>query len=119
MARCGRGGIRPLTCRCKFSTDPGDGNGSPDSKANPKDIAPAFNQEFLGTTVDAVTLDDLLDARNWMAVELRTHLDEKARNFPIPFHEPDPDWEALGLSSVDLLPAVRWKLMNLERLRKE
>lgn len=84
-----------------------------------KDISQAFNQEFLGMTVDAITLDDLLDARNRMLVELRRHLDEKARNFLISFHELDPGWDALGLPSVGMLPAVRWKLMNLERLHNE
>jgi hypothetical protein len=30
----------------------------------------------------------------------------------------EPDWKLLGIAHLEHLPGVRWKLQNLERLRK-
>ncbi|MDR7033865.1 hypothetical protein [Mesorhizobium sp. BE184] len=41
------------------------------------------------------------------------------RMFILSFKARRPDWKLLGLDGVDKLPAVRWKLRNLERMPKE
>jgi hypothetical protein len=35
------------------------------------------------------------------------------------FHTLKPDWELIGSPTIRNLPAIRWKLMNLERLQIE
>jgi len=85
-----------------------------------KDIARTFEKEFVGMAVAPVSLYDLLEARRQLVAEIRERLvDDRVRTFLMSFHELQPDWSALGLDNIADLPAVRWKLMNLERLRAE
>jgi hypothetical protein len=42
------------------------------------------------------------------------------RRFLTSFHQLERDWTAIGFGpELGYLPAVRWKLLNLERLRTE
>jgi hypothetical protein len=82
-----------------------------------KDIGQAFNREFLGMTIEVVALDELLKTREEMVQNLRQHLDDDAKRFLVSFHQLEPNWDALGIHAVRDLPAVRWKMHNLERLR--
>ncbi len=85
-----------------------------------KDIAQTFEQEFVGMTIEPASLDDLLEARRQLVAEIQHRLaDDRVRAFLMSFHELQPDWSALGLDNIADLPAVRWKLINLERLRAE
>lgn len=83
------------------------------------DIAAQYNDEFLGMTVTDLSLDTLLGARE----ELITEILERARQpaahgFLIGFHELTPEWQGLGYDpAIADLPALRWKIQNLERLR--
>jgi hypothetical protein len=47
---------------------------------------------------------------------LRHHLTETEKRFLLSFKERQPQWELLGLPRVKELPAVRWKLANLEKM---
>jgi hypothetical protein len=84
-----------------------------------KEIRQAFEQEFVGMTVEETSLDSLLATREQLISEIRFHLDESSKRFLLSFHEMKPDWDLLGPPNVRNLPAIRWKLMNLERLRTE
>jgi hypothetical protein len=48
--------------------------------------------------------------------EIRSRLDEPSKHFLLSFHAVKPDWNLFGLPHVRSLPAIRWKLMNLECL---
>jgi hypothetical protein len=61
-------------------------------------------------TVDETSLDTLLSTREQLVAEIRSRLNENSKLFLTSFHMLRPDWE---------LPAIRWKLMNLERLQSE
>lgn len=41
-------------------------------------------------------------------------MDEKS--FLISFKQGEPQWNLLGLTGIDRLPAVRWKQINLDKL---
>ena len=70
-------------------------------------------------TVEAVPLEALLDAREKLIAGIQERArEEPARRFLTSFHDLAPDWEAIGFDpKIGELPAVRWKLLNLERLR--
>jgi hypothetical protein len=59
----------------------------------------------------------LLDARQRMIQELQSGLDANEHRFLLSLVQAKPDWAALGIPHVSQLPAVRWKLENLMRLR--
>lgn len=81
------------------------------------DIEPVFHAEFAGMTVDPLPLAELEAARERLVTELRGRLDDNAMRFLLSLHDGVPDLDAIGLPQAAALPAVRWKLLNLERLR--
>lgn len=85
------------------------------------DIAAQYTDEFLGMTVEAEALATLLAARDDLVriVQQRAGAAD-SRRFLTSFLALDPDWSAIGLSDqIAELPALRWKQLNLERLRDE
>jgi predicted nucleotidyltransferase component of viral defense system len=84
-----------------------------------KDIQQAFEREFVGMTVSETSLDMLFATREQLVTEIRSRLDEPSKLFMRSFHALEPDWEMIGSPTIGDLPAIRWKLMNLERLRTE
>lgn len=85
------------------------------------DIAAQYNDEFVGMTVTPEALDTLLAAREALISQVQRRADAAtSRRFLSSFHALDPDWSAIGLGGeIAELPAVRWKLLNLRRLRDE
>ena len=85
------------------------------------DIAAQYDEEFVGMTVSPLPLTALLMARDALieAVQRRA-VDPAARRFLESFVATEPDWSVLGFGeAIAELPALRWKLMNLERLRQQ
>lgn len=80
-----------------------------------------YDGEFRGMTVDELPLAALLQARERLIEEVRSRARAvSARRFLTSFHRLEPDWTAIGFGpELGDLPAVRWKLLNLERLRAE
>jgi len=64
-------------------------------------------------------VEALIDARERMIQNIGGRLDDRACQFLRSFHGLEPEWGLLGLPGVEALPAVRWKLQNLGRLRDE
>jgi predicted nucleotidyltransferase component of viral defense system len=85
------------------------------------DISAQYSDEFLGMTVADLSLDALLEAREQLVREILGRASHGAdRHFLTSFHHLTPDWDALGFeSTIADLPALRWKRLNLERLRSE
>ena len=84
-----------------------------------KDIRQTFEREFVGMTVNDASLDMLLATREQMVTEIRSSLDETSKLFLRSFHALRPDWNLISSPTIRNLPAIRWKLMNLERLQTE
>jgi predicted nucleotidyltransferase component of viral defense system len=85
---------------------------------SPRDIHHEFEHNFVGMTAEPVELDALLAAREQMMRELQQGLKEEERRFLLSLVTAEPEWALLGIPHVEKLPSVRWKLQNLERLRK-
>jgi hypothetical protein len=79
----------------------------------------AFAQEFDGMTVDHVPLETLLRARDRLIEDIRSGLPGKAGEFLLSVHDGDPKFDLIDLPAANNLPAIRWKLLNLERLREQ
>jgi hypothetical protein len=69
-------------------------------------------------TVEPVDLDTLLAARDRMLRELQQGLTKDERRFLLSLVAAEPEWALLGVPHLEQLPGLRWKLQNLERLRK-
>ena len=83
-----------------------------------RDVRHEFEHNFDGMTAEPVELDALLAAREQMMRELQQGLTEEERRFLLSLVTAEPEWKLLDIPHVEKLPGVRWKLQNLERLRK-
>lgn len=83
-----------------------------------RDVRQEFELNFAGMTAEPVRLDELLSARERMIRELQQGLTADERRFLLSLVAAEPEWSLLGVPHLEKLPGLRWKLQNLERLRK-
>jgi hypothetical protein len=84
----------------------------------PKDIRLAYEGSFAGMTTEPVTLEALLETRDRLFQELPAALDANEREFLRTLVHVEPDWALLGIAHLKELPAIRWRLQNLEKLAR-
>lgn len=73
----------------------------------PKNVRRIFENEFAGMTVDEVTYDELIRAREALIKQLKEELTNGEREFLIALKAGNPKWSAIGVDGVDKLPAVQ------------
>ncbi len=83
-----------------------------------RDIRQEFEHNFAGMTAEPVELDALLAARERMVRELQHGLTGAERRFLLSIVVAEPEWTLLGVRHLEQLPSLKWKLQNLEKLRK-
>jgi len=81
------------------------------------DIGRAFAQEFDGMTIEHVPLETLLAARERLIGDIGALTVGAAAEFLLSIHDAEPDFELIGLPDALELPAIKWKLLNLRKLR--
>jgi len=88
---------------------------SPHSLLDPvlRDISQDFEQNFVGMTIEDITLDTLLDTRKKLIADVVGNMPENHKAFLRSFYSRNPDWTLLGIDGVESLPAVRWRELNL------
>lgn len=78
-----------------------------------------YDDEFVGMTRETVTKEELIEARARLHADIRERLTGDIAAFLLSLHEATPDFDLIGLPEAANLPAIRWKLKNLERLKRE
>lgn len=81
-----------------------------------KDIEAIYHKEFSGMTVDEVSLESLLQTRSEMITQLHSALTEKDKQFLLAVKRGDVDWNDFAVPDVRHLPAIKWKLHNLNQM---
>ncbi|MGH1450167.1 MAG: nucleotidyl transferase AbiEii/AbiGii toxin family protein [Pseudomonadaceae bacterium] len=81
-----------------------------------KPLSRSYRDEFVGMTNTAVTQAELEQTRTDMVDALRAHFTERDRDFLLSFKRGTPNWDLFDEPDAAQLPAVRWKLMNIEKL---
>lgn len=84
-----------------------------------KSMAESFDREFFGMTSQEISLAELEDVQRLVRDELPKQLDEAERRFLVSLVSNVPDWTLLGIPHLQDMPAIRWKLANLERLQRD
>lgn len=84
-----------------------------------KSLADSFDWEFFGMTSQAVSLRELESVQQTVRNELPQQLDDAERRFLVSLVSNTPDWTLLDIPHLPEMPAIRWKLANLERLQRE
>jgi len=83
-----------------------------------KDIQLAYEGSFAGMTNQPVKLDALLETRERLCRELPAALDPNEREFLRTLVRARPDWSLLDIRHLEELPAIRWRLQNLEQVSR-
>lgn len=84
-----------------------------------KDIKAEFESDFAGMTEQKVTLEQLLATREELFRTLPSTLDAAEREFLLAVNRREPSGDLLGLPGIEQLPAIRWKVMNLNMLAQK
>jgi predicted nucleotidyltransferase component of viral defense system len=83
-----------------------------------KDVAREFRESFAGMTAEPVPLLSLVEARAALRAELSRRLTPPQKQFLIGLSRATPEWSLLGIPHAASLPALQWKLANVERFRR-
>lgn len=82
-----------------------------------RDIQYEYDNNFDGMTAQKVPINALLAARERLIYELQGGLDADEKAFLISLAAAQPEWAKLGIAHLEQLPAIRWKLGNLQKLK--
>jgi len=80
------------------------------------DIRGSFEKEFRGMVLDPVTCEFLEKERKRLFEEIKTGLTDEERIFIVSMKEGKPRWDLIDLAGVERLPAISWKLINIEKM---
>lgn len=83
-----------------------------------KDITGEYERAFIGMTEVECSLETLLAVRAQLRHELPRRLKAQHKQFLSGLTRAQPDWSLLQCQHAAQLPALRWKLSNLEIFRK-
>lgn len=83
-----------------------------------RDIQHDYTNNFQGMTAAPVPLETLFATRARLMRELQQGLDGNERRFLLSLVRCAPEWELLGITHLEHLPGIRWKLHNLTQLKK-
>ncbi len=79
----------------------------------------AFETQFSGMADIPFSYEDFEKTREQLVNEIHSKLTEKDKLFLMSFKNGTPDWKLFGVRNAKELPAIRWKLQNIEVLRLE
>lgn len=84
-----------------------------------KDFEKDFETNFFGMASIPVKYEDLVKTRKNLISILQNKITENERRFLVSFKEGEPNWGLIGLKGIERLPAVKWKLQNIQILKTE
>ena len=82
-----------------------------------KAMGPIYEAEFKGMTVQDIELAELESTRRATLADLPAMLTADQRQFLLSLARAEPQWQLMPFPHLSALPAIRWKLQNLEKLR--
>jgi predicted nucleotidyltransferase component of viral defense system len=84
-----------------------------------KDIREAWSAEFAGMTREEISLETLYEARDELIKVILGGLDSDEKRFLLSLKRGEPEWDALGIAHLKELPALQWKLKNIQKMDKQ
>ncbi|MCG2711392.1 MAG: nucleotidyl transferase AbiEii/AbiGii toxin family protein [Candidatus Omnitrophica bacterium] len=81
-----------------------------------KDVRDIYETDFQGMVDDDVPYEELIQVREKLIRIIKQKLTKNDKEFLISFKRGEPKWPLLGINGVEHLPAVRWKLFNIQKM---
>ncbi len=82
----------------------------------PKDIQNMYDNEFVGMTNEAVTIDELYETRHLLLSKIHDLLNDNDREFLLSLKSGTPDWALFSYPNAAPLPAIQWKIHNISQM---
>lgn len=83
-----------------------------------KDQKPAFEKQFAGMTSLTFTYDDYENTRKKLVDSIQQRLTDDDKKFLLSFETGMPEWGLFPYELLKELPAVKWKLINIQKFRE-
>ena len=83
-----------------------------------KDQNPAFEKKFAGMTLEPFTYDDYENTRRTLIENIQQRLTDDDKKFLLSFEIGMPKWDLFPYELIKKLPAVKWKLQNIQKLKE-
>lgn len=83
-----------------------------------KDQKSAFDKQFAGMTSVEFTYNDYEETRAILVDSIQKRLTDEEKKFLISFENGNPDWKLFQIPVIKHLPAVKWKLHNISKLKE-
>ena len=83
------------------------------------DFKDVYENEFKGMTDINVSYDELIAVRKLLIENIHSKLTEQDRLFLVSFKNAAPDWDLLGIEGIENMPAVKWKLQNINKMDRK
>lgn len=83
------------------------------------DQTSAYENQFVGMTEIKFEYGEFEDVRKQLITSINKKLTSKDQELLVSFALGEPNWELASISKMKDLPAVNWKLMNIDKLSEE
>lgn len=84
-----------------------------------KDQKSAFVKQFTGMASIEFSYDDYENTRQNLIDTINKRLTDNDKKFLVSFETGEPQWDLFPYTVLKDLPAIKWKLINIQRLKKE
>jgi predicted nucleotidyltransferase component of viral defense system len=81
-----------------------------------KDVRRIYENEFAGMPIEEVAYKDLIAAREKLIEALKKDLTDDEKTFLVSIKAGEPNWSVMGLKGIENLPALQWKLLNIQKM---
>jgi predicted nucleotidyltransferase component of viral defense system len=85
--------------------------------SNIQPMEETFKNEFVGMTSEPISLEVLKNTQNKLMGELPQALTTSHRSFLLSLVTGNPDWSLMPFNHLQEMPAIKWKLRNLNSLK--
>ena len=77
-----------------------------------------YENEFINMTEDVIALEELLMIRDQLVHAINAQLSDNERQFILSVKKGKPDYSLMPFNQLEELPALKWKLINIQRMNK-
>lgn len=88
-------------------------------RPNFQDQEKVFETQFAGMTFSPFNYADYEATREQLVQEINKNWTDNDRAFLLSFKRGVPDWSLFPFENLSLMPAVKWKLLNIQKLIKQ
>lgn len=86
---------------------------------NLKNIKQEYENDFLGMSGTNISYKELVECQKNLPNLIKNMLLEKEKRFLISIAEGEPIWELFDVDKMDKLPALQWRLDNIQKFKNE